>query len=68
MTTSTGLTGIIPGRGIGRLDIVTNASGEYSRTPSSTGSETSPRWSCQRLESCQPATGNKIVTLLTRSG
>jgi hypothetical protein len=33
MTTSTGLTGIIPGRGIGRLDIVANASGEYSRTP-----------------------------------
>src|ERR1022692_401853 len=35
--------------GISRRDIVANASGECSCTPPSTGSGTSPGWSCQQL-------------------
>jgi hypothetical protein len=46
--------------GISRLDIVANASGEYSRTAPSSGSGTSPQWSCQRLRAVSAATRNKI--------
>jgi hypothetical protein len=52
--------------GPSRLDIVANASGAYSCTPPSTGSETSPRWSCQRLRAVSAATRNKIFGFYTR--
>jgi hypothetical protein len=51
--------------GISRLDIVANASGEYSCSPPSTGSGTSPGWSCQKLGAVSAATRNKIFGFYT---
>jgi hypothetical protein len=50
--------------GISRLDIVANASGEYSCTPPS-GSGSG--WSCQKLGAVNTATRNKILDFYTPS-
>jgi hypothetical protein len=51
--------------GISRLDIVANASGEYSCTPPSASSGTSTGWSCQKLGTVSAATRNKIFDFYT---
>jgi hypothetical protein len=52
--------------GISRVDIVANTSGEYACTPpSSSGSGSGPRWSCEKLPGASAATRNKILGFYT---
>jgi hypothetical protein len=50
------------------LDLIVNASGEYSCSPpSSAGSGSSSRWSCQKLGTANAAVQNKILSFYTPS-
>jgi hypothetical protein len=51
--------------GISRLDVVANATGEYSCTPPSSGSGTGSGWSCQKLGAVSAADRNKIFDFYT---
>ncbi len=53
--------------GVGSVDLIVNAAGEFSCTPSQATSASSGQWTCQKLPPTQAAVQNQLVNLYTPS-